>query len=574
MEGQNLNILVVDDDSAVRDAYRQILSDTGLSDITEKGSVLFDDFNGNPKAAVNRKYELTMADCGEAGVAAVEKALRQKSSFAAAFVDMVMPGIDGAETIRRIWRVDPGIKIVIVTAFSDRRPEEITRMLKREDVFYLRKPFSGEEIRQFAAALTKQWNLEREKTLLSAKLERTRQGEMETAARIQRSLLLQDPPSGLEAAEIHHRMIPSQMIDGDFFDFLPMSDSLLDVVVGDVMGKGVQAALVAAGLKNRLMRNMVAFIIAKQLFEIPSVEDIIAALHDQMLPTLERHETFATIVYGRFDFARREFRYVDCGHTRTVHYQKSARTCRLLEGVNMPIGFPEKEAFTSRSVPFASGDIFLFYSDGLTEARNAQGEMYGEDRLVNFIGQHSDAGAKELLDRIFQDVVGFKQSERFADDFTCICIQIKAPYRSTLAIDSGRMLEIASDLKELARARAFVRSFFSESAPALIGRSRVDLFELALNEAVANIINHAYENVPGRPILIEAETTADAVVFRLYDWGLKFDPSAVPQPAFDGTLDHGFGVHIISQAVDEVDYSRDETGKNCTTLSIKMTGGG
>ena len=85
---------------------------------------------------------------------------------------MKMPGIDGAETVKRIWSLDPDIKAVIVTAYSEFTPDDIVRVTGRDDIFYLRKPFNPEEIRQFALALTNQWNLEYEKRLLSHKLEK------------------------------------------------------------------------------------------------------------------------------------------------------------------------------------------------------------------------------------------------------------------------------------------------------------------------------------------------------------------------------------------------------------------
>jgi len=573
MDLNTLKILIVDDDPGVRDSYRQILSPSPALDFIEKGAQLFDGKDRKTRATSDPLYDITLTDRGEAGVAAVGHAASTRTPFAVAFVDMMMPGIDGAETAKRIWQIDPAIKIVIVTAYSDHTPDDIVGLVGREDLFYLRKPFNPAEIRQFAKALTNQWRLERERELLSAKLERARKQEIDTAARIQQSLLFGDPPQDMQHFDVYLKTIPSQKVDGDFFDFLPMRPSLLDVVVGDVMGKGISAALVAAGLKNRLMRSIGEFIVSKDRVEIPSLEEILTSLHHHMISALERHETFATLVYARFDFSAQALRYIDCGHTRTIHYQQSERACRLLEGVNMPIGFPEKEAFSGRSVHFASGDIFVFYSDGLTEARNPSGEMYGEERLVDFIRQHADLGVMDLLERLFQEVVGFKQSELFNDDYTCIGIQIKPAKRLSLANSSQRRLEMTSNLNELRRARAFVRSFFSEAVPGSIGRSRVDLFELAVNEAVVNIIEHAYENAPGRPILIEAEASVTTIVFRLYDWGLSFDPTVVPAPAFDGTRDHGFGVYIISNAVDEVDYSRDDTGRNCTTLSIRLTGG-
>ena len=125
--------------------------------------------------------------------------------------------------------------------------------------------------------------------------------------------------------------------------------------------------------------------------EIPEPENIVSAVQAGMIQQFEDLETFVTLCYARFDLSQKMIRFVDCGHTRTIHFHKETNTCRLLEGVNMPLGFPEKEAFTQISVPFKPGDLFIFYSDGLTEAKNAQAEMYGEQRLVDFVQQHAQA---------------------------------------------------------------------------------------------------------------------------------------------------------------------------------------
>ena len=601
MQEYNAKILVVDDDPGVRESYNQILASRPDSDIMAKGLSLFDENSQAVQATPGRQYDITLVDCGEAGVEAVEKALGSQIHFAAAFVDMMMPGINGAETAKKIWDLDPDIKIVIVTAYSEQTPDEIVRKVQREDLFYLRKPFNPAEIRQFARALTKQWNLERERQTLSAelgqanqqlkryaedlkdtllelrgahkKLARLRESEIDTASKIQKALLLGQPPDNLRGIQISHRTIASEKVDGDFYDFYQMDGDSLDVVVGDVMGKGIPAALVGAALKSQLLRALNQLCQAGNALESPRPERIVSVVQAGMIQQLEDLETFVTLIYARFDLTRNLIQYVDCGHTRTIHFQKETETCRLLEGINMPLGFPEIEAFTQMSVSFKPGDLFVFYSDGLTEAKNAQAEMYGEQRLVDFVQQHGGADLQDLIQDIRQDVVGFSQSEIFSDDFTCVGVRIMNTDASATEHCPEENLEIKSDLNELARVREFVRNGCTRVPAEMLERSRIDLIELAVNEAVVNIIKHAYGNAPGKPVRIEAQLSPAQLVFRLYDWGSSFDPASVPPPAFDGSQDHGFGVYIINQAVDEVNYTRDENGRNCATMTINLRGG-
>lgn len=167
---ENKRILVVDDDPGVRDSYAEILMPASRSDVMETGAFLFGESDRAPVRSIQKTYDLTMVDRGEKAVHVVEAALTEEQRFAAAFIDMNMPGIDGAETSKRIWSIDPHIKIIIVTAYSEYTPDDIIRVTERDDLFYLRKPYNPEEIRQFARVTTTEWNLERERRYLSDQL--------------------------------------------------------------------------------------------------------------------------------------------------------------------------------------------------------------------------------------------------------------------------------------------------------------------------------------------------------------------------------------------------------------------
>ncbi len=173
---ENRRVLIIDDDEGIRETYKSIFTPEQESDILSRGSALFEiDFNGDlkknrPKVRKTANYQLSIAETGMQGITLVKDAISKSRPFAVAFIDMKMPGINGAETSRQIWEFDPKIRIVIVTAYSEYTPDDIIATTGRDDIFYLRKPFNHEEILQFARALTNEWNLEHKQDILQAEL--------------------------------------------------------------------------------------------------------------------------------------------------------------------------------------------------------------------------------------------------------------------------------------------------------------------------------------------------------------------------------------------------------------------
>lgn len=118
-----------------------------------------------------------------------------------------------------------------------------------------------------------------------------------------------------------------------------------------------------------------------------------------------------------------------------------------------------------------------------------------------------------------------------------------------------------SDLCQLAEMREWVRDACRSVWGAKASSEAIDMLELALDEAATNIILHAYQKRQGQPIEITVEVDADRASVSLYHAGCAFDPGSIPPPSFDGTRESGFGLFLIRQSVDEVEYLRDERGR-------------
>ena len=115
--------------------------------------------------------------------------------------------------------------------------------------------------------------------------------------------------------------------------------------------------------------------------------------------------------------------YVDCGSTPIVHFRLADGSCALLRGDNMPLGFSQNENYRQLSLPFAPGDLFLFYSDGITNAASEAGEPFGVDRLTALVAQYGAEGPDETITQIQAAVLAFAESPLPAH-LTCIAVRI------------------------------------------------------------------------------------------------------------------------------------------------------
>lgn len=167
---ENNRVLVIDDDVSLRETYLGIFTPKDESDELARSKSLFDEEGIPEKTAPAFVYTISLAESGTKGIEKVSAAQKNGEPFSVAFIDMNMPGLNGAQTSQKIWEIDPDIKIVIVTAYSEYAPEDIIAVTGRDDLFYLRKPFNHDEILQFARALTNEWNLERKREALETEL--------------------------------------------------------------------------------------------------------------------------------------------------------------------------------------------------------------------------------------------------------------------------------------------------------------------------------------------------------------------------------------------------------------------
>lgn len=415
-----------------------------------------------------------------------------------------------------------------------------------------------------AALILEQERL-RQEAVAGEKLRR----EIEIGGNIQQVLLLGRTPADVTGLEIGTVARASRQVDGDFFGFFHHGNGVFDLVLGDVMGKGIPAALVGAAVKSQFQRFASTSGPAGRKIPCAEPAEIVAAVHDQVTETLIELGRFVTAIYARFDVAQGKMVYVDCGHTDALHHRSDVDKVDLLHTklkgrTNLPLGFARETRYEQVTVPFGPADTFLFYSDGLTEARAPGGTFYGVDAVATALARGKEQRAQLLVDRICGEVEKFSASAGIHDDLTCIAVRVTGtPPGSRLC------LEVDNERGSLARVRNFVTEVCETIPGRPFGNEQIAELHLALTEASSNVFDHAYGGGPG-VLRIEALWSAAELRFRLLDRGTPFDPQRAKPPRFDGTSDGGFGVYIIRQIMDLFDYTRGDGNVNVLELVKRL----
>ena len=248
--------------------------------------------------------------------------------------------------------------------------------------------------------------LERQKALMER--------ELSYAKDIQMSLV----PSGSLAWgdwEVHGRVVPARAVGGDYYDFFPLGEGRFGVTIADVSGKGVPAALLMANVQGLLR----AFCNGER--------EITEAIR-QVNRSVSRGSSggrFITLFYAEVDYGRGVLRYTNAGHNYPMLRRRDGTIEELTEG-GLLLGLFDDATYDLGEVTIAPGDALLLYSDGISEATDSRGDLYGEDRLRALWQGSLSAPIGEVIDRLLRDVETFRGSAGQSDDMTVVVVGPRA----------------------------------------------------------------------------------------------------------------------------------------------------
>ena len=370
------------------------------------------------------------------------------------------------------------------------------------------------------------------------------ESELEIAKTIQMSMI---PKNGSQAnaapsTDIWGFLQPAKEIGGDLYDFYEQ-DGKLFFCIGDVAGKGVPAALVMASIRS-LFRSISAH--ENQPERI--VRKINRAFVDQ-----NEQNLFVTFFLGVLDLESGELRYCNAGHNAPVSIQHAASGVQPLSVVpNLPLGIDADFTFEAQATHLLRGDTLFLYTDGLNEAENSRHEQFGEQRMMDRLAMSeerlaNEEGVQALVDDMYQAVETFVDGAEQSDDLTMLAIRW---LRYSLVM--------RNDIQQIPTLAEWVETL---PVPAELNMP----INLALEEAVTNVMLYAYPDGPGR-VLVEF---APPMTFTITDGGIPFDPTQKEDADISLSAEErpigGLGIFLVRQIMDEVRYERKDN-KNILTL--------
>lgn len=395
--------------------------------------------------------------------------------------------------------------------------------------------------------------------------------ELRLGSKIQEVMLTGRVPTDVPNIGFETMTVPSTEIDGDFYDFYRPSDETLDLVVGDVMGKGLPAALVGTAIKAQLHRFAVPTLPQKSLeslgvwqADMLEPKEVLRFVHHSINKQLLNLEYFVSLFYVRFSLWEETFTYVDCGAAKPIHFSEGKAV--LLEGENFPVGTVDEAEYTQIESSYKVGDVFVFYSDGVSEVQGKDSEIFGSERLRVIVEKSGHLSCEALLDEIRAEIRRFSGREFFDDDLTLIVVKILDGFAPTVEKMKPIQARFNSDLSQL----VLVRDLVQRAVAQLPGGTEElsERLQLAINEAFCNIVKHGYQGKSGYPVQLECRAGPKGVLFELCDQGASFDPTDVAEPNFAGERDSGFGLFILREIADRITYRPKSSADRWNRLQI------
>ena len=376
--------------------------------------------------------------------------------------------------------------------------------------------------------------------------------ELNVATQIQSDMLPRIFPAFPERREfdIYASMTPAREVGGDFYDFFLLDRDRLAMVIADVSGKGVPAALFMVVAKTLLKNAVQTGLSPKEALE---------KVNNQLCENNEA-EMFVTVWLGIYEISTGKLTAANAGHEYPAICRAGGSFELLKDRHGFVLAGMENVRYREYELEIGVGDTLFVYTDGVTEATDGSGNLYGTDRMLAALNQKQKhkPGPEELLHQIKTDIDRFVDTAPQFDDITMLSIQRKE------TADTGvrQSLQIEPESENISRICEFLeRILEGQRAPMKV----IAQVNIAADEIFSNIARYSGAS----SVRVDCEITDRRVMIRFTDDGIPYDPTAQPEP--DITLpaekreSGGLGILMVKKSMDLMSYEYTD-GRNSLTL--------
>ena len=341
------------------------------------------------------------------GVEALD-VLREEEDVDMVISDINMPQMDGLTLLEQIPKVDPNVRSIIISAYGDMK--NIRTAMNRGAFDFVTKPLDFDDL-QITIERTLAHLVEWREALSSRDRLVSLENELGVASNIQQSILPTLFPKG-EDFSIFASMEPAKEVGGDFYDIIRLDRDRIGIAIADVSDKGVPAALFMMSsrtwLKGAAIGNYEPGAVLKE------VNDLLCEGNDAMM--------FVTLLYGVYDPATGNLTYANGGHTAPYVRRADGSVISLPFTGGVAMGVLEGLDYEQETFQLQPGDAVFFYSDGVSEAMNENGEEFGVDRMAEVLAANPAQNPEAINNAIFEGVRAFAGDTPQSDDITCLTL--------------------------------------------------------------------------------------------------------------------------------------------------------
>lgn len=374
--------------------------------------------------------------------------------------------------------------------------------------------------------------------------------ELELARIVQRGMMPSTLPNAqnMDLASVY---IPADMVGGDFYDVLITRKRKIALLIFDVSGHGVAAALVGA---------MCKMLFTNYIEQDLSPAEVFKRVNTDISNKLSSGH-YLTAFLGIIDPSSNTMTYSRGGHTAPLLFRHRTGEVIELEGSSMFIGHPalkENATYFEDSITLFWHDKLVLYTDGLTEATDPDENMYGIERLIEKTKASGHLNPDLFVKRVIADNEEFRKAQTLEDDLTLLCIRIGCSQsiieESGFSVEDSPGVLVMSDIKEIEpNASVILRELDKSGLPAKMFFSA----HMCIHEMLDNALRHGNKLDPGKKVFLLYKVTMDKFTISVVDQGEGFNFKKLPDPHLpENTIkDHGRGLYLVMQYMDEVEFN-------------------